>query len=186
MPNVNIKVNTNIPKFRKYLNKVISNYDKYYDTILEDICKEIVYQAKERLILSGYNVSVLLDNITYRKYGKNKYRVGIKSNKEKDIMYFLEFGTGIIGKENPHPQAKDINWNYISNPENIVYNPNSSGINSIGDYVGQEGWFYFDNEKQKYVFTSGLRPIRYFYDTINESNINKIVNFILNRYKGGA
>ena len=96
--NFKVYMSSNIPQFRQYLNKTISNYDKYADTILEEICQRIVLEAQQRLITSGYSVNNLVKNITYQKYGKNKYRVGIRNNEQKDIMYFLEFGTGIVGR----------------------------------------------------------------------------------------
>ena len=54
-----------VPQFRKRLNKIISNYDKYVDTILEEICQEIVNEAKTKLLESRYDVLGLLNNITY-------------------------------------------------------------------------------------------------------------------------
>ena len=191
--NFNIYMSSNIPQFRRYLNKIISNYDKYADTILEEVCKKIVEEAQQRLIMSGYDVLDLVDNITYQKYGNNKYRVGIRNNNSKDIMYFLEFGTGIVGSSEKHPMANDIGWDYIMHPENIVYNKWSRGINSVGEYVGQEGWWYkvsdekyanwTTSEGEMYAFTSGIKPIRYFYDTIKKENIDRIVQQVLIKYR---
>ena len=175
-----------VPQFRKRLNKIISNYDKYVDTILEEICQEIVNEAKTKLLESRYDVLGLLNNITYTKYGKGKYRVGVRNNSQKEIMHFLEFGTGIVGKDNPHPKASDIGWNYVTNPENIVDYENSTGYNSIGEYVGTEGWFYFDKQLNRFVFTSGLKPVRYLYDTIKKTNIDKIVKRVKARHKNGV
>lgn len=182
--NFNIYMKSNIPKFRKYLNSVIANFDKKYDIILEDICKEIVAECQLRLLQSGYDVSSLIKNITYQKYGKGKYRVGIKNNEQKDIMYFLEFGTGIVGAENKHPKSNDVGWKYIVNPDTLKYNSKSSGYNSLVEYAGHIGWWYFDEKEGKFVFTSGLKGIRYFYDTITKENINKIVKRILIKHKG--
>jgi hypothetical protein len=186
-------MSSNIPQFRQYLNRIISNYDKYADTILEEICQRIVSEAQERLIMSGYNVIDLVDNITYQKYGKSKYRVGIRNNNAKDIMYFLEFGTGIVGQANKHPMANEIGWDYVMHPENIVYNKWSSGINSVGEYVGKEGWWYevpseteanwITEDGKMYAFTSGLKPVRYFFDTIKKENIDRIVQQVLLKYR---
>ena len=191
--NFKVYMSSNIPQFRQYLNKIISNYDKYADTILEEICQRIVLEAQQKLIMSGYDVEKLAKNITYQKYGKNKYRVGIRNNEEKDIMYFLEFGTGIVGRENKHPMANDIGWQYVMHPENIVWNKHSKGINSLGEEVGHEGWWYpvdsqydanwITEEGQMYAFTSGLKPVRYFYDTIKKENIDRIVQQVLIKYR---
>lgn len=180
--NFKVYMSSNIPKFRQYLNRIIANYDKYADTILEEICQNIVQEAQERLLFSGYDVDRLVNNIVYQKYGENKYRVGIKNNEDKDIMYFLEFGTGIVGRENKHPKANDIGWQYVVHPEKMVENKYSIGINALGEYVGYTGWYYYDEDGNK-QFTSGLKPIRYFYDTIKKENIDKIVNRVLLKYR---
>lgn len=181
--NFKVYMSSNIAQFRKKLNNIIANYDQYFDTILEDICKEIVLEARQRLLLSRYDVGDLLENITYQKYGKGKYRVGVKNNREKDVMYFLEFGTGIVGSENPHPDSEKIGWQYIMNPENLVENSYSSGHNIIGDYVVNSGWWYFNEKTQKYEFTSGLKAVRYFYDTINKENIDNIVERVKQKHR---
>lgn len=182
-----------VNKFRNKLNRIMSNYDKYLDDVIEDICKEIVKQCKERLIRSKYNVKDLVDNITYRNFGNHKFRVGVKDNEDKDTMYFLEFGTGVVGFFTPHPMAEEIGWRYMENLENFVYNKKASGYNSVGDFVGYSGWWYETDDPKKahkvghngkmYAFTSGLKAVRYFYDTITEDNINKIVRSSISKYR---
>lgn len=192
--NFEFYMSDNIPQFRKYLNKVISMYDKYADTILEEICERIVDEARTNLIYSGYDVEGLLDNITYQKYGENKYRVGVRNNHEKDIMYFLEFGTGIVGQDRPHPMADEIGWDYVTNPDNMVFNEKASGINSIGQFVGSVGWWYEVDDPSKahsynkktgkyYAFTSGLKAVRYLYDAIKPDVIDRIVKQVLYKYR---
>lgn len=192
--NFRLNMSDNIPQFRRYLNDVISKYDKYSDTILSEICEQLVEDAQRNLLISGYDVYNLLDNITYQKYGENKYRVGIKNNEDKDIMYFLEFGTGIVGQDRPHPMADEVGWEYVVNPDNMVSNEKASGYNSVGDFVGGIGWWYEVDDPTKahaynrktgryYAFTSGLKSVKYLYDAIKPENIDRIVRQVLIKYR---
>lgn len=130
------------------------NVDKYGERLLEKVCQIFVQLAQYNLLKSGYNVSSLVDNIFYTRYGKNKYRVGIRNNTQKPIMYFLEFGTGAVGRENQHPLAGEIGWEYLVNKHRT-----SNGI---------EGWTYYDETTSEYVFTRGLKAVSYIYDTLQE------------------
>lgn len=159
----------------KNLTKRFQQLDQYGERLVEEISKVFVEEAQKRLWASGYDVGGLLNNIYCQPYGKNKWRVGIKNNSEKPIMYFLEFGTGLVGADNPHPDASKYGWQYIVHPENIVptngQNYDSyvvpSGFNSLGEYVGMEGWYYYD-ENNQLRFTSGLHAVAYIYDTIKD------------------
>lgn len=148
--------------------------DAYGSAILEKVCKIFVERAKIKLASSGYNVSSLLDNIYYQKYGDNKYRIGIKNNKDKPIMYFLEFGTGVVGMRNRHPKAGEVGWEYLVSPENLASNAGynryyiPNGTNSLGEDVGYEGWYYNDPKTGELKFTSGLKAVSYIYDTLQE------------------
>lgn len=159
----------------KNITRRFQQLDQYGERLVEEIAKVFVEEAQKRLWASGYDVGDLLNNIYCQPYGKNKWRVGIKNNDEKPIMYFLEFGTGLVGADNPHPSASELGWQYIVHPENIVptngQNYDSyvrpSGFNSLGEYVGMEGWYYYD-ENNELRFTSGLKAVAYIYDTIKD------------------
>lgn len=149
--------------------------DSYGAEVLEKVCQIFVERAKLKLATCGYKTRSFLDNIYYQKYGENKYRVGIKNNNDKPIMYFLEFGTGIVGLNNSHPEASEIGWEYIVNPDNLAsnsYGYNSevfpTGYNSLDEDVGLEGWYYRDPATGRLEFTSGLKAVSYIYDTLQE------------------
>jgi hypothetical protein len=181
-----IRMKTNSREFAKRMTARLRHYDKMGSEILEEACKIFVAEARERLMNSGYIVSEYVNNIDYKRYGNNKYRVYIKENKDKEIMYFLEFGTGLVGEQKPHPKANVVGWKYIINPERIVTNENASGVNSLGMNVGKDGWFYFDEDTQSINFTSGLIAVRYLYDTMKDLRniITKATRIVINRTKG--
>lgn len=138
--------------------------DALGERLIEEVCKLFVERAKQRLVDSGYNVEHLTSNIYYRRYDKNKYRVGIKNNAQKEIMYFLEFGTGVVGEDNPHEMADEIGWEYDTGTNIEDYASDSefpTGWNSLGEFVGWRGWYYGGGS-----FTSGLKAVSYLYDTL--------------------
>jgi hypothetical protein len=181
-----IEMQTNSKEFAKRMTARLKRYDNRGSEILEEACKIFVAEARERLINSGYIVSQYSNNIDYKRYGNDKYRIYIKENNEKEIMYFLEFGTGLVGEQTPHPKANIVGWKYVINPDNIVTNENASGVNSLGMNVGQDGWFYFDEDTQSIKFTSGLIAVRYLYDTMKDLRniITKATRIVTNRNKG--
>lgn len=166
---------TNGSKVVRNLTIWFKNLTDYTEELVGEMANIFVQLARERLINSGYNVNHLADNIYAVKSGNNKWRIAFKNNNEKPIMYFLEFGTGLVGKKEPHPNASKVGWRYVINPNNIVpsngqrYNSfvTPSGYNSLGEYVGYEGWYYYD-ENNDLCFTSGLKAVAYIYDTVEQ------------------
>lgn len=119
---------------------------------------------------SYYDVERFLKNIYVHKYRNNSYRVAIRNNSEKPIMYLLEFGTGIVGKNDPHERAKEFGWEYAINRDNYI-DPYESfgddGINSLEE-PDLKGWVFFDEKENRKVFTSGLFPVSYMNSALQE------------------
>lgn len=70
-----------------------------------------------------------------------------------DHAMFVEFGTGIVGKQSPYPGGlpDGVTWNYAS----------GKTIRQLAD--GRYGWFYQDDNGQ-WWFTEGMpsRPFMYY------------------------
>lgn len=70
-----------------------------------------------------------------------------------DHAMFVEFGTGIVGKQSPYPGRlpDGVTWNYAS----------GKTIRQLAD--GRYGWFYQDDDGQ-WWFTEGMpsRPFMYY------------------------
>jgi hypothetical protein len=91
-------------------------------------------------------------------------------------MWYLEFGTGITGKNNPHPEAAQNGWLYAINE----HTKDQKGSpwktlkkrKRIGWYVSKtEGEQYHAKDdllhyKRPIFFTSGIPPARYIYNTM--------------------
>nr|DAL10102.1 MAG TPA_asm: tail component protein [Caudoviricetes sp.] len=56
---------------------------------------------------------------------------------------FVEFGTGIVGKENPHPDIGIVGWKYDVNNH------------------GEKGWFYFRDGEWHWTKGMPSRPFMY-------------------------
>lgn len=145
------------------------------------VAETFVERARQKLIDTNYNETEhYAKNIVVKKYSYNNYRVGIEQNSEKPIMYFLEFGTGLVGKEGSEDFvnlvegktlkefAEGIGWQYAVNEENYFSPiPDNPTAKPYGEQ-NINGWIYYDEKKGRKRFTSGLYPVAYLYDTINE------------------
>lgn len=165
---------------------------KYMDEYARTVAEIFVEDAKERLRNSGYNnVSRLAENIFYqRSVGYGNYRIGIKENEDKETMFYLEFGTGFVGEENPHEKASEVGWEYAINRDATFFNGmpmyfdltkpmGQQGLYSIDAPTpdpskGERGWIYRDEQTGTLVATSGLKAVSYIYDTLKDiENIKK-------------
>ena len=117
-----------------------------------------------------YDVERLLKNIYVHRYSNNNYRVAIRNNSEEPIMYLLEFGTGIVGQNDPHEMAQEFGWEYAVNEDSYI-DPRTSlsrqGIMALEE-PDLKGWIFFDDKENRKVFTSGLFPVSYMYSALQE------------------
>ncbi len=60
---------------------------------------------------------------------------------------YVEFGTGVVGKRNPHPEPIE-GWQY--------------DVNEHGD----KGWWYFNERDQKWHWTKGMVSRPFMYNTL--------------------
>ncbi len=154
-----------LSKITKRLQKIVSIADDLARTVAEIF----VERAKRNLIDFGRennysNMAHYADNIYVHKYKNNNYRVGIKENSDKPVMFLLEFGTGLVGKDGVHDIegfarfATENGWQYATTQSTYSYNKRFDNW----------GWWFFDEKTNKFVFTSGLYPVAYLFRTINE------------------
>lgn len=65
---------------------------------------------------------------------------------DADYAIFVEYGTGIVGANNPHPEPA-AGWTYDYNNH------------------GEAGWTYFDSKKHRFFHTKGQPPTAFVYRT---------------------
>lgn len=71
---------------------------------------------------------------------------------------YVEFGTGLIGSQNPHPDTSLANWKYDINNH------------------GEAGWFYFNSTDGKWHWTKGMPSRPFMFETGQE--LHKLVTKI--------
>lgn len=149
----------------------------YGDLYARTVAEIFVEHAKQKLAAAYPNTGRLTENIFFqRSVGYGNYRIGVKNNDEKEVMFYLEFGTGIVGRNNPHPDADEFAWFYVEDPREIRWNYDQYGYKykdpNSGSWVYKDGqpygWYYYDNELGEVRFTRGLKAVRYIYDTYLE------------------
>ena len=141
------KANLSARSFRQ-LAKDIREYRKS----LTDKCEEFAYRIAEegvaiaQLKIVGFDAVMtgeLLDSM-------NLEAGDIVSNGATYYIYtdcdwasFVEFGTGVIGSENPHPETGLANWKYDVNNH------------------GESGWWYFNDGEWHWTKGMPSRPFMY-------------------------
>lgn len=183
MAKFNMFAQTNARDITKQIRTRFQDFRKLGDEYAKTVADVFVEKAKQRLSDSGYNVGGLVDNIySQRTSGYGNYRIGIKPNKDKEVMFYLEYGTGYVGKENPHPLSAEENWDYTINEGADWYFDTTNGYqdiysidafvprgrNKLGENVGTKGWFYRDKKTGQLRATSGLKAVAYMYDTMQD------------------
>lgn len=187
---------------------VENNVSDLYDEIANEIAETFCHRVKNRIKYNSQGVKEsqpYLDKVasivTFTKRTKKKeasvtaYQRG--SGLFEDFL-FLEYGTGLKGMENPHPEASQIGWKYAINRKSYFRAYKREG------YGKKKGWSFrlispssqfvtkddisrpftkkilkgSDGETVKYyqqrsgfshwIHTTGIKPIRAFYNTKRE------------------
>jgi len=124
-----------IKELRQYQDKVESAPQK----IAERLAQEAVQDIENTL--SG------ITDTDGNKIGETGYeRIGSKTvvyNRGSQVK-FIEFGTGIVGKSNSHPQAGQVGWQY------------DVGKRIYTSKTGKRIWKYYDKIKGHWRTTSGM------------------------------
>ena len=74
--------------------------------------------------------------------------VGIISTGDTRYAMYVEFGTGVVGSQSPHP-----------NPQSYTYD-----INAHGD----EGWVYYNDDIGEFRWTKGFKSRPFMYNTARQ------------------
>ena len=127
----------------------IKQYKKELNDIVKLLIKELVDKgveiAKAQVRdLGAVYTGELEESIT--GYFNEELGVGIIRT---DCPYavYVEFGTGIVGENNPHPEPIE-GWQYDINQH------------------GEKGWWYFNERDQKWHWTKGMKSRPFMYNTL--------------------
>lgn len=139
------------------IQRLQKDLQKYSDS-LEYKCKELA----ERLSELGVNVAnvyigksplgkyvTLKTEISPEQMGCRAILTAVGEVKQSDgyadfnTLLAIEFGAGIHHNPIPNPKAADLGFGVGTFPEQI--------------HAFEDGWFYFDEKKQKWMYTHGVK-----------------------------
>lgn len=129
-------VNSSINKLR--------NYQKTLETTYDEVVKDLTKKGYEYMISIVLEDTGNLKNSITWEFDKATQKGTIKIGTNYAI--FVEYGTGIVGKNSPHPNAKG--WKYDVNNH------------------GMKGWWYFDNKQNRFRWTRGQLANAFIYKTV--------------------
>lgn len=137
-------INNAIQEIRKYQSEITYKCQK----LAQRLAEEGVYIARVKIAeYDAIYTGELLESIN-SEYG------GVIQDGGKWIIYtgceyapFVEFGTGIIGSQSPHPDTSLVNWKYDVNEH------------------GEAGWFYFNERDGQWHWTKGMQSRPFMYET---------------------
>lgn len=144
-----------IKDLQKQLNNFLKDYNKGIEHSIEELTKTmyelvIEYCRANNIVEHTSEIHMEYDSIT--NIGK------VWSN--NDVIIFNEMGTGIIGKNNPHPNPLVEDWKYCANPERNY----------------EMGWAYPKGDGT-YGWTKGLPSKHMFYSAFEDIK-DKIGNIV--------
>lgn len=146
------RVNLSAKSFRKLAKDI-----RDYRNGLQDKCEEFAYRmAEEGIAIAQMKILGFDAVMTGELLDSMNLEAGdIVSNGATYYIYtdcdwaaFVEFGTGIVGSENPHPETGLANWKY--------------DVNDHGD----AGWWYFNDGE--WYWTKGMPSRPFMYETGKE------------------
>lgn len=156
--NTNYKIKLSLKSLEEY-----KNFLKEYKEQLPKIAENIVKKTSELGLENNYKSTKMksIQNTGRKVIG------GIQTTDEKDT--YKEFGTGIVGNNNPHlsEYLAQVGWNYDVNEH------------------GEKGWIYPKGDGT-YGWTKGLPAEKKFYEAIKnmEDNLKIIAIEEFNNFNG--
>lgn len=139
------------------INKAIKELEEYQNNLMRRIDKFTKMLAQEGVRIAelqvvsfpAFDTGELYDSIKWEK--GDVLTDGVEYYVYTDCEYapFVEFGTGIVGKESPHPKPQSISY------KGKTYD----AYDSQGH--GNNGWHYYKNEKWHWTMGSEAKPFMY-------------------------
>lgn len=143
-------------KLEKQLNSFINDYQKGINKSVEEATRtmyELVIQYCNANNIFEHTSEIHMDYDPAANVGR------VWS--DNDVIIFNEMGTGLVGKDNPHPNPLVEGWQYCANPERNY----------------EMGWMY-PREDGTYGWTRGLPSRHMFYSAFEDikDKLGDIVN----------
>ena len=138
---MNLEINIDIWDFQAGARKIEELSHKWfegYEAGLDEFEERLFAKLIENINEEGLGSSNLASTVHI-----NRLSEGFEIYVGADYAMYVEFGTGIVGSENPHP-SPFIPWEY--------------DVNGHGD----DGWLYYDSSRKlRWTAGSPARPFMY-------------------------
>ena len=182
----------------KDLKKELDNLVKEIDNGVEKSTKELGKKSLEymRKQYSKNNLSSHIGNITLTPYKKDFKKGFILSSGDDEIAVYNEFGTGIVGAENPNPLASEAKKPYKYNapslykgkiPDMAYYQYTKQYLEAVNT---PNTWWYFKNGK--WWHTEGMKGKQMYSSLVDELRKNAPKEFktsigqVIGNYNSGG
>lgn len=157
-----------VQKAIKKLTDYKENLDSKIDEFVKRLAEKGVDIAKEKVAVY---TGELRESIDYRKNETEDTKKSYLIYTDCKYAVYVEFGTGVVGEDNPHPLSEEIGYEY-----------------KIGEKIyttadGKTGWWYVDRFGVK-RFTEGMESRPFMYETSEELTL--MVTEIAKEVFGGA
>lgn len=159
----------NIKKGIKDISKIQTLVEQALDDAILELQDRLLSKLNERIIFYGLGDSQLINTISV-----SKVQDGISIKVGAEYANFIEFGTGIVGKENPHPQLDGWIYDTKNNGNTGWWYPTTASDPNPYKWV--------DGSGQLRAWTKGSQSKPFMYDTwkygkrIATKTVNKHIN----------
>ena len=151
----------------KSINNAIREIQKFQDQLkqgMDDLCNELledgIFHAKVQIqSLDAVDTGALMASIGHGAFDPQT-RTGIIYAGSYYAL-FVEFGTGIVGQDNPHPTVADgtVDDFAVMGSNGSVYTRYDTNDH------GEDGWVYRKVGENKYRWTKGMPARPFMYNT---------------------
>ena len=121
----------------------LERYNRKLDKAANRIVRELALEAKNDMTVALASIVDKDGNVRASVRGKS-YENPATISLTGDQAAYLEFGTGVIGRNSPHELAGQVGWEYCVGPKIRTFKN------------GRIGWLYYDNSNRHYRITSGI------------------------------
>lgn len=137
--------------------KTIADVKEDIESKNELFCKKLAERgvsiAKAEIAdMSAIDSGVLQASINFKRGDVVKDGCTYYVYTDCEYAKFIEFGTGIVGAQSPHPESTQYNWKYDINNH------------------GESGWWYMGNDG-KYHWTKGMPSRPFMHNTKVQLNM---------------
>lgn len=154
--NVNLNDMESFNIAEKYLYQMEASVRKAIANALDEIGEIMLDTVRAELSSMGLGDSSFMNEVYVRRYG-----TGISLKVTSDHLLFVEFGTGIVGDNDQHPDKyfMEQNWSYDTNErgEKGWWYPTTADDPNPHKQTGSDGTLY--------AFTKGQKSRPFMYHT---------------------